>query len=188
MDVRLSGPDMYLWARQGLIGDSTLCPADADGYPVVSPEPFSIWADYSQLADSRPGSNGSIISWDSILTFEGSAGEPQPVFLAVADASVPEGDRGTSTVAVPVTLSSASSLPVTVSYWTVDGTAKAKDDYTATSGKLTFKPGETRRTISVSINGDRKREANETFSVELAYPQGATFDDRFATVTIRNDD
>ena len=46
------------------------------------------------------------------MTFEGSVGEPdpgEPVVLAVADASVLEGDRGTSNVAVAVTLSSGSS-------------------------------------------------------------------------------
>ena len=118
-------------------------------------------------------------------------GEPvpgAPVVLAVADASVLEGNRGTSNVAVAVTLSSGSSQAITVSYRTVDGTAKAKEDYTATSGTLTFQPGETSRTISVSIKGDRKREANETFSVQLSNAAGATIDDGVATGTILNDD
>jgi endoglucanase len=53
---------------------------------------------------------------------------------------------------------------------------------------LTFQPGETSRTISVSIKGDRKREANETFSVQLSNAVGATIDDGVATVTILNDD
>jgi chitinase len=99
-----------------------------------------------------------------------------------------EGNRGSSKLAVAVTLSSASSQAITVSYRTVDGTAKAKSDYTATSGTLTFQPGETSRTISIAIKGDRKREADETFSVELSNAVGATIDDGFATVTILNDD
>jgi hypothetical protein len=53
---------------------------------------------------------------------------------------------------------------------------------------LTFQPGETSRTISVSIKGDRKREADETFSVNLSNAVGATIDDGVATVTILNDD
>jgi hypothetical protein len=187
MYVWPSVPDMYFFSGHDM-GVFTLFPADADGYPVVGPEPFSIWAEYSELSDMRPGNNGVIVSRESLVTFEGSVGGPQPVVLAVADASVLEGNRGASKLAVAVTLSSASSQAITVSYRTFDGTAKAKEDYTATSGTVTFQPGETSRTISVSIKGDRKREANETFSVQLSNAVGATNDDGVATVTILNDD
>jgi hypothetical protein len=87
-----------------------------------------------------------------------------------------------------VTLSNGSSQAITVSYRTIDGTALANSDYTATSGTLTFQPGETSRTISVSIKGDRKREANETVSVLFSNAVGATIDDGVASVTILNDD
>jgi hypothetical protein len=187
MHVWLSGPNTYFYSGHDM-GVFTLFPTDADGYPVVGPDPFSIWAEYSALSDMRPGNDGYIESRGSLVTFEGSMGEPEPVVLAVADASVLEGNRGTSNVAVAVTLSSGSSQAITVSYRTVDGTAKAKEDYTATSSTLTFQSGETRRTTSIPIIGDRKREANETFSVELSNAVGATIDDGFATVTILNDD
>jgi hypothetical protein len=187
MYVWPSSPDMYFFAGHDL-GVLTLFPSDADGYPVVGPDPFSIWAEYSELSDMRPGNNGGIVSRESLVTFEGSVGGPEPVVLAVADASVWEGDRGPSKLAVAVTLSSASSQAITVSYRTVDGTALAKSDYSATSGTLTFQPGETSRTISVSIKGDRKREADETFSVQLSNAVGATIEDGSATVTILNDD
>jgi len=181
---------MYFFSGHDM-GVFTLFPADADGYPVVGPEPFSIESDYSELNDRRPGNDGGIVSRASLVTFEGSVGGPdpgEPVVLAVADASVLEGVRGSSNAAVAVTLSNGSSQAITVSYRTVDGTAKAKEDYTATSGTLTFQPGETSRTISVSIKGDRKREANETFSVQLSNAVGATIEDGSATVTILNDD
>ena len=80
------------------------------------------------------------------------------------------------------------SQAITVSYSTANGTAVANSDYTAASGTLTFQPGETSRTISVSIKGDRKREADETFSVQLSNAVGATIEDASATVTILNDD
>ena len=194
MHVWVSGgdPGMYFYTGHDM-GVSTLFPTDADGYPVVGPEPFSIEPDYTEFG---------VFSWSSStgfemgslagpVTFAGSVGEPDPevpVVLAVADASVLEGNRGTSNVAVAVTLSSGSSQAITVSYRTVDGTALAKSDYNATSGTLTFQPGETSRTISVSIKGDRKREANETFSVQLSNAVGATIDDWVATGTILNDD
>jgi hypothetical protein len=193
---------MYAWVSAGDPGMSfytgqemgvfTLFPADAEGYPVVGPEPFSIEPDLTELgySDMLSGTGGAIGSLAGPVTFEGSVGElePEPVVLAVADGSIPEGNRGTSNVSVAVTLSSASSQAVTVSYRTVDGTAKAKEDYTATSGTLTFQPGETSRTISVSIKGDRKREADETFSVVLSDAVGAPIEDESATVTILNHD
>jgi hypothetical protein len=184
------GPDMEFFSGTDM-GVFTLFPTDAEGYPVVGSNPFSIENEYSALIDNRPGYNGSIDSRYTLVTFEGSVGEPdpeEPVVLAAADASVLEGARGASKVAVPVTLSSASSQPITVSYRTVDGTANAKSDYNVTSGTLTLQPGETSRTISIAIQGDRKREANETFSVQLSNAVGATIDDGVATVTILNDD
>lgn len=190
MYVWPSSPDMYFFSGHD-IGVYTLFPTDADGYPVVGPEPFSIESDYSELSDRRPGNDGYIVSRSSLVTFAGSVGEPdpgEPVVLAVAGAPVLEPDRGTSNVAVAVTLSSGSSQAITVHYATANGTAVAPQDYAATSGTLTFQPGETSRTISVSIKGDRKREANETFSVQLSNAMGAIISDGVATVTVLNDD
>jgi hypothetical protein len=184
-------PDVVFGAGGFEEKSDTLFPSDAYGYPVVGPEPFSIWAETSHLEDNRPGNDGWIVSLENLVTIEGSVGEPdpeEPVVLAVSDASVWEGNNGWSQVAVAVTLSSGSSQAITVSYRTVDGTAKAKEDYTATSGTLTFQPGETSRTISVSIKGDRKREADENFFVQLSNAVGATIGDGSATVTILNDD
>jgi hypothetical protein len=138
------------------------------------------------LSDNRLGNDGWIESGGDLVTIEGSVGEPGPVVLAVADVSVLEGDRGFSNAAVAVTLSNGSSQAITVSYRTANGTAVANSDYTAASGTLTFQPGETSRTISVSIKGDRKREPDETFSVQLSNAVGATIG--VATVTIPNDD
>jgi len=190
MYVWPSGPDMYFFSGHD-IGVNTLFPTDADGYPVVGPEPFSIEPDYTELVDTRPGNEGGITSVAGLVTFEGSMGEldpGEPVVLAVADASVLEGNRGTRRLDLTVTLSQSSADSVTANYATANGTAVATQDYAATSGTLTFQPGETSRTISVSIKGDRKREANETFSVQLSNAVGATIEDGSATVTILNDD
>jgi hypothetical protein len=61
-------------------------------------------------------------------------------------------------------------------------------DYYAATGTLTFWPGQTQGTISVSIKTDRKREPNDTFTVQLSNAVGATIDDGVATATIVNDD
>ena len=190
MYVWPSSPDMYFFSGHDM-GVFTLFPADADGYPVVGPEPFSIEPEYTELRyfDLLSGTGGAIGSLAGPVTFAGSVGVPvEPVVLAVADASVLEGNRGTRRLDLTVTLSQSSADSVTVNYATANGTAVATQDYAATSGTLTFQPGETSRTISVSIKGDRKREANETFSVQLSNAVGATIDDGVATGTILNDD
>ena len=54
------------------------------------------------------------------------------------------------------------------------GTATAGRDYVATAGSLTFAPGQTRRTITVLVIGDRISEADETFRIGLSSPLNAT--------------
>jgi len=69
-----SGPDVEFFAGVETYGPDTLFPTDADGYPVVGPDPFSIWTEYSALFDRRPGNDGGIGSQESLVTFEGSVG------------------------------------------------------------------------------------------------------------------
>jgi probable HAF family extracellular repeat protein len=89
-------------------------------------------------------------------------------FIDIGDASVTEGNTGTQTAAFTVTLSTASTEPVTVAFSTANGTASAGSDYQSTNGSITFAPGETSKTIAVQVNGDRVGELNETFLVYLS--------------------
>jgi outer membrane protein assembly factor BamB len=114
--------------------------------------------------------------------------DPVPA-LSIADASVLEGDAGTTSLVFDLALSIATSQEVTVQWSTADGTARVDDaDYLAASGTVTFAPGETAATITVSVRGDLKREADETFVVDLASPVNATLPDPQAVGTIFNDD
>ncbi|WP_311736204.1 Calx-beta domain-containing protein [Mycolicibacterium iranicum] len=49
---------------------------------------------------------------------------------------------------------------------------------------MTFLPGETRKTISVVVFGDRLLEGTESFVVTLSSPTGATLSDATGTGTI----
>src|SRR5438094_912101 len=81
-----------------------------------------------------------------------------------------EGNVGPTLFTFTVSLSSASSLPITVNYATADGTATVADgDYVAASGTVTFLPGVTSQPVAVTVNGDTKFEPNETFFVKLAH-------------------
>lgn len=66
-----------------------------------------------------------------------------------------------------VTLDRPSTGVVSLQFATVDGTAIAGQDYLATSGLLTFAPGDTARTIEVPILDDGQAEAIERFSLVL---------------------
>jgi len=108
--------------------------------------------------------------------------------LSVADASVTEGNSGTSTATFTVTLSAASGQTITVNYATADGTATAGSDYVASAGTLTFAPGVTTQSIAVTVNGDTAVEPDETFSVTLSSASNASIARATGTGTILNDD
>src|SRR5687767_12144286 len=74
--------------------------------------------------------------------------------LSVKGASVTEGDSGVTEVPVTVELSAPSAQTVTVQYRTTEYTAFAGSDFQFASGTLTFGPGVTQRTVSVSVIGD----------------------------------
>ena len=109
--------------------------------------------------------------------------------LTIANATVNEGNSGTVNAVFAVTLSAASASTVTVDYSTFDGSAVAPGDYAATSGTLTFSPGQTAKQIVVAVNGDTTVETNETFTVNLSNPSNATISGTgIGTGTITNDD
>ena len=112
----------------------------------------------------------------------------QPPALSVADATTDEPAEGeTATLDFAVTLDRAASGQVTVAYATSDGTATAGDDYTATTGTLTFAPGETSKTVAVTVLADAHDDGGETLTLTLSNASGAALGDAEATGTINND-
>jgi Ca2+-binding RTX toxin-like protein len=112
-----------------------------------------------------------------------------PTLSIAASKAIPEGNSGSSNAEVVVTLSAPYTENVTVSYATSDGTATAGSDYTASTGSLSFAPGETSKTIKVPILGDTTIESDETFNIALSAPTNATLGNvNSSVVTISNDD
>jgi hypothetical protein len=87
--------------------------------------------------------------------------------VSVNNASLREGDSGTSPVTVNIKLSNPSLDPVTVNYQTFDADALAGVDYVATSGSVTFAPNVTTMPITVQVIGDTLAEFNEKFIVRV---------------------
>jgi len=115
----------------------------------------------------------------------------QPVIptLSVSDTQLPERNGGRSDARFTITLSEAITKPVTVQCSTANGTATtAGGDYVATAWRVTFAPGETEKTFSVSVLGDTRIELDETFSLVLSNPRNATIAKATGTAIIRNDD
>jgi hypothetical protein len=115
-------------------------------------------------------------------------GVPLPT-LSINNVTANEGNSGPTPFGFTVTLSAASASTVTVNFATADGTATvAGGDYVATSGTLTFAPGETSKSVAVTVNGDTTVEPNKTFVVNLTNPANATIAVTQGTGTIIDDD
>ena len=78
---------------------------------------------------------------------------------------------------------------VTVSYTTMDGSARADSDYTTMMSTLTLSPMTPSVTFTVPIIDDSTHEPDQMFTVELkGTPADITLDPAIATVTITDDD
>ncbi|MBF0491558.1 MAG: FG-GAP repeat protein [Deltaproteobacteria bacterium] len=137
------------------------------------------------VSSNDGGYNGMAVSSVTATITDNDA---QPM-ISIDSPSVTEGNVGTKNLTYSVTLSNSSVQTITVDYATSDGTATAGSDYTATSGTLTFTPGQTSKTIDVSVIGDYVVEVDETLTMTLSNPSNATtVPPGIGTGTILNDD
>jgi hypothetical protein len=110
--------------------------------------------------------------------------------ISISDVTKAEGKNGKTAFTFTITLSAAYDQPVTVSFQTVNGTATTGDnDYVAKTGTITFNPRQTTKTITIDVKGDSKREADESFYVDLfGNSSNLWFTKRRGIGTILNDD
>jgi len=92
--------------------------------------------------------------------------------VSIADVEQNEGDGAGESVSLTVSLASAYSESIHVSYTTVDGTAEAGSDFVAKSGTLEFAPGQTQKTITINYDGDVISEGDKDFLVVLGSVPG----------------
>ena len=141
-------------------------------------------------------------AWLGFTGVSGGTGQSQDIlswtFSSLADTSTSidindgeriEADSGAANLSFTVTRTGGVSNASSVNWATSDGSATLADnDYQSASGQLDFAPGETAKTISVSINGDQADESNEHFFVTLSNAVGGFIGNRLARGTIQNDD
>ncbi|HEU4769955.1 MAG TPA: Calx-beta domain-containing protein, partial [Pyrinomonadaceae bacterium] len=130
--------------------------------------------------------NASIADSQGVGTITNDDTQPA---ISIADASVNEGDSGTSNAGFTVSLSNASSQTITVNFATANNTAIAGTHYANTSGTLTFNPATTAQTVNVQVIGDLLNEtATLTFNVNLSAATNASIADNQGVGTIVDDD
>lgn len=114
-----------------------------------------------------------------------TVGQPPPTLptLGLDDVAVTEGGQAAFTVS----LSKASTQPVTVRYATATGSASAAD-FTAAQGTLTFAAGETQKVVRVAVVDDTLVEGQEDFRLVLSDATGASIADSVGVATITDND
>jgi len=109
--------------------------------------------------------------------------------ITINDVSLSEGNSGTKSFNFTVSLSAAYDAAVTVSYATANGTATvANKDYQSKSGTVTIAAGVTSQTVTILVTGDRRKESDETFYVNLSNAVSGLITDSQGVGTILNDD
>jgi len=131
--------------------------------------------------------NSAAVSNIATVTTTITTTSPSTVQTGIYDSIVVEGADDLEFV---ISLTSASTETVSVDYATVDATAEAGTDYSATNGSLTFSPGETRKFISVSVlnNPSTTTNTSKNMQLVLSNPQNATLTVDTGTGTIIDSD
>ena len=132
-----------------------------------------------ELALSNPTGGGATIADPSnTITIIDDDGDP---IVNIADQTVSEAD----TIAnVAITLSYPSPGNVVVNYTAQDGEATAGQDYTATTGSISFALGETTKNVQVSLITDNEFEGTERFAVVIDNATNATVSKAIGVVSI----
>lgn len=131
------------------------------------------------------GQTTPIVDGSGVVTIRDN---DRPATLAVGDVVIAEGNAGDAVATFTVQLTKAATSTVTVAFATANGTAVAPGDYLATSGSLSFSPGQTFKTVAVTIKADTTVEPDETVRLNLTSPSGAAVQDAQGIATIRNND
>ena len=161
---------MTLWDSSGTLVDTSnpLDGLDGSFDTTLSPGTYYVGIDgvgAGQVSDTGYSDYGSLGAYSILVTQITTL----PV-LSIDSISATEGNTGTKSFTFTVTLSEPLDAPVTVQFATSDVTATAPSDYQASSGTLTFEPGVTTQTVTVTVVSDRVIEPDETFNVTLSSP------------------
>lgn len=154
------------------------------GLPVGQGELGPSWAYWSWNPNS--GDTGGILAgdWKTINTAKVAAIDP---ILFHADGTGPATPVPNGIASFVVTLSQASDVAVTVNYRTVEGTAKAGDDFAPIAGSLVFQPGETTKILSTQLFASPEDTGEMAFLLALDSPTHGILGTLSATAILVHD-
>ena len=116
--------------------------------------------------------------WGVTIRDTGGPPDEHKFRVSDADAHEPESLYHPQYLHFEVTLAPASEHEAGVDYSTREGTAREWWDYEEhVRGRLTFRPGETSKTVRVNTADDADDEGCETMFLDLAHPHGAVIAD-----------
>jgi streptogramin lyase len=169
LDAITAGPDGALWFMEdgnhianqvgrittdGSVSEYAIPTYDHSGQSITAGTDGNIW-----FTESNPGKIGMV---------DLSAALPHVGFSAT---SYTAADNAGS-IAITVQRSGDTTAAVGVHYATSNGSAHAGVDYTAVAGDLTFAPGQTTKTFTISIQNDGQADGSETVNLTLSSPTG----------------
>jgi beta-glucanase (GH16 family) len=133
--------------------------------------------------------------WIFVLALAGSCKKnntptdtPAPT-ISAQDRVLAEGNAGSTSFDMELTLNHAYTQAVEVKYSLVEGTALNGEDFTAVSNAMvTIPAGQTSVKIMVPVVGDDKKEGDDVFTLALSSATNAQMEKATATGTIVNDD
>jgi hypothetical protein len=137
------------------------------------------------LSDFNAGGGAAGSLSMALLTIED---DDPPPSISINDIEVVEGNSGSTTANITLSLSNVSGKTISVDLAATAGTATATVDYTFLFNKANVSPGALTQTVSVAIVGETRFEDDETFFVNLSNPVDVTIADTQGMVTIKNDD
>ena len=141
--------------------------------------------DAGKVTNEATATLGEVTSGSDSVTVNWQAPQGNQPDLTVSSG---ENDEDAGSFTFTVTLNPSSLQTVTVNFATSNGTARSGSDYTLTSGSLRFSPGDTTRTVTVTIADDDVDESDETFNLTLSDAENASVSTPTGTATIRDDD
>ncbi len=112
----------------------------------------------------RLSASDSSLTGSDTITVTVTAITPSAIQMGIYDATVVEGANDLNFLVV---LSDTSNQLVTVNYNTRNDLAMAGEDYQATSGQLSFSPGETRKSINVPVLINNAVQASTSKNMHL---------------------
>jgi hypothetical protein len=176
-------------------GDTTATAAiEIKGDTIEEPDEYIVVA-FTNVTNARPGGFLG-------LGFAIIEDDDAPPLIEPGTARIVEGDTGTTTLALPVTLSEPTNETVTVDWQTVVADTSCAGlpisrfcatpdvDYVAAAGTITFPPGQTTSYAPVQIIGDAIEEEDEGLYVRLDNATNARLDSsrRYPYGVIEDDD